>query len=92
MYLKAHKYQHYLYSNIISFVARHALDVISKEARTVSESVGLDKAICRCVLRVTHGLPCAHEIVVHLLGNNPITLDEVHPNWKKLNMTSLRPH
>ncbi|KAK9118965.1 hypothetical protein Scep_017058 [Stephania cephalantha] len=87
MHLMAHEYQHHLYSNIKGFVARHALDVICKEARTVSDGVGLDKAIYGCVLRATLGLACAHEIALHSLDDSPIIFDKVHLYWKKLNMT-----
>lgn len=29
--------------------------------------VGCDKVACRCVIRTTHGLPCACELVVFQL-------------------------
>lgn len=48
--------------------------------------IGIDSFACRCQLRHIHGLSCAHEITNHSRQGHPITLDSVHPYWRKLDM------
>lgn len=48
--------------------------------------IEIDPSACRCQLRHTHGLPCAHEIADHSRQRCPIPLDSVHHFWHKLNM------
>ncbi|KAK9102958.1 hypothetical protein Sjap_020212 [Stephania japonica] len=92
MHIVVHEFQHRMYNNIVGFVSKHAFDVISREARLVSEGgVGHDFSLCGYVLRVTHGLPCAHEISIYMLDGNLIGLDESYPHWKKLNMMPIEP-
>ncbi|XP_028057844.1 PKS-NRPS hybrid synthetase CHGG_01239-like [Camellia sinensis] len=42
-----------------------------------SNSVGIDVATCGCVLRRTHGLPCAHEIADYTRQGRPIPLSSI---------------
>jgi hypothetical protein len=48
--------------------------------------VGTDKNKCGCTLRSTCGLPCACELGGYSLRGEPIPLNSVHGNWKKLTM------
>ena len=45
-----------------AFVSCHALDILLEEKKR-GEYVGIDVSSCGCVVKRTHGLPCAHEIV-----------------------------
>ncbi|XP_028075130.1 protein FAR1-RELATED SEQUENCE 3-like [Camellia sinensis] len=51
-----------------------------------SNSVGIDVIACGCILRRTHGLPCAHEIAEYFQQGRPIPLSCVNPYWRKLDM------
>lgn len=43
------------------YISHHVLNLILREIKR-SYKVGIDKNTCRCILRVTYGLPCAHKI------------------------------
>lgn len=39
------------------------------------------------MLRLTHGLPCAYEIVKYKKDDKPIPLECIDPHWRQLDMT-----
>ncbi|XP_028122576.1 uncharacterized protein LOC114319718 [Camellia sinensis] len=67
-----------------------ALEIILAESKRAS-SVGIDITACGCVVRHTHGFPCAHEIANYMRENRPIPLSSVCSYWTKLDMLST-PH
>ncbi|XP_028078008.1 uncharacterized protein LOC114279918 [Camellia sinensis] len=67
-----------------------ALEIILAKSKRVS-SVGIDITACGCVVRRTHGLPCAHEIANYMRENRPITLTSIYSYWTKLDILST-PH
>ncbi|XP_028086371.1 uncharacterized protein LOC114287276 [Camellia sinensis] len=46
--------------------------------------VRIDVAACGCVLRHTHGLPCAHKIADYMRQGRPIPLSSIHVHWTRL--------
>ncbi|RWR74561.1 protein FAR1-RELATED SEQUENCE 2 isoform X2 [Cinnamomum micranthum f. kanehirae] len=64
-----------------------ALEKILVETKRAN-SVGVDQDACGCVIRHTHGLPCAHEIAEYIKEDRPIPLDCIHPHWCKLDMSA----
>ncbi|XP_028126430.1 uncharacterized protein LOC114323155 [Camellia sinensis] len=52
-----------------------------------ANSVGIDVAACGCVLRCTHGLPCAHEIADYMRQGRSIPLTSIHV--EKLELTCI---
>ena len=66
-------------------VSISALEKILAETKR-ADSVGIDQDACGCVIRHTHGLPCAHEIAEYNREGRPIPLDCIHPHWCKLDM------
>ena len=65
------------------FVSCYALEMILEEKKR-GEYVGIDVSMCGCVLKQTHGLPCAHEIVQWNREGRGIPLSSIHPRWKQL--------
>ena len=51
-----------LYKGLLGLVSKYALVHIAEEFNKVN-FVGFDKKKCGCVLRYTHGLPCACELL-----------------------------
>lgn len=51
--------------------------------------LGCDASACGCVIRRTHGLPCAHEISDYMKEGRPIPLDAIHPHWRKLDISHM---
>ncbi|XP_026419240.1 uncharacterized protein LOC113315145 [Papaver somniferum] len=49
-----------------------------------SEDVGFDVGVCGCVLRLSYGLPCAHEIVQYFRNGTEIPLSKIDSQWKLL--------
>ncbi|KAH7849684.1 hypothetical protein Vadar_021481 [Vaccinium darrowii] len=51
--------------------------------------LGCDASACGCVIRRTHGLPCAHEISDYMKEGRPIPLDAIHHHWRKLDISHM---
>ncbi|XP_028067424.1 uncharacterized protein LOC114270176 [Camellia sinensis] len=60
-----------------------ALEYVLAESKRAN-SVGIDVATCGCVLRRTHGLPCAQEIADYTRQGRPIPLSSIHVHWTRL--------
>jgi len=73
-----------LYNKLQGFVSRSALSHITDEYDRV-KSVGTDSSKCCCVIRTTHGLPCACELARYSTMSHLIPLEAIHVHWKKLN-------
>ncbi|XP_062012413.1 uncharacterized protein LOC133728965 [Rosa rugosa] len=78
-----HDFKHEYLKELISYVSITALNKIVCEANR-ADSIKKDVACCGCVIRVTHGLPCAHEIAEYKRSNRPIPIDAVHNHWRQL--------
>ena len=64
-----------LYKKLLGMVSRYALNQIVVEFDNVSY-VGISNCRCGCVMRTTHGLPCACELARYVVGSIP--LDVIH--------------
>lgn len=65
------------------YISHHALGLILEETKR-SRNIGIDKMTCGCVLRGTHGLPCAHEILDYDRQGVTIPLSACDSHWRKL--------
>ncbi|XP_073221248.1 uncharacterized protein [Cicer arietinum] len=84
-YDEEHEHRNPFYQRLNTFVSTEAQRRIAEEYDKV-EWVGTDKSICGCSLRRTYGLPCACELGQYKLMGEPIPLDSVHIQWRKLSM------
>lgn len=50
-----------VFKELRGFVSRNALNMIFCESKQ-ADYIGLDPLACGCVVRCTHGIPCAHGI------------------------------
>jgi len=72
------------FRNLRGVVSTVALDLLHSELLRM-KNVGDDQFLCGCVIRKTHGLPCAHELAC--LGPlTPIPLDIVDNHWSRLHL------
>jgi len=69
---------------MVDFVSKYALMHIAKEFDWVKH-VDFDSECCACIVRRTHGLPCACELAGYDL--NIISLNEVHALWTRLSFS-----
>ncbi|KAL7236169.1 hypothetical protein ACSBR1_019437 [Camellia fascicularis] len=84
-----HKFKPAQFKDLRGNVSIAALEMIFAEAKRAAV-VGIDDVACGCVVRRTHGLPCAHEIADCMRENRPIPLTSVNPHWSKLDMFNIR--
>ncbi|KAH6801481.1 hypothetical protein C2S52_001945 [Perilla frutescens var. hirtella] len=84
-----HSFTPALFRELRGLVSRKALNMILIESKRAND-VGIDTTLCGCVIRRTHGLPCAHEIAEFLRDFRPISLSTVHPHWLKLNLKKVQ--
>ena len=50
--------------------------------------VGIDSSRCGCVMRTTHGFPCACELARYVVGSIPLGV--IHMFWRKLSFSDQR--
>jgi len=75
-----------LYKCLVGMVSKYALMHITEEFNKV-KIIGFDKKNCGCVLKYTHGLPCASKLIRYAFGVIP--LYEVHVMWTRLSFSDL---
>ncbi|KAI3848570.1 hypothetical protein MKW92_021703, partial [Papaver armeniacum] len=65
-------------------ISHAALELITLEVSSLGKSRFGGR--CLCILRKTHGLPCACEILNSHKNCSHISLDSIHEHWKHLSM------
>ncbi|KAH1229171.1 hypothetical protein GmHk_10G028998 [Glycine max] len=76
-----HVYKKTLYKRLLGMVSRDALNQIASEVDCL-RYLGNNLSSCGCVMRSTHGLPCACELSRYIAGSIP--LESVHLFWRRL--------
>ncbi|XP_028099074.1 protein FAR1-RELATED SEQUENCE 5-like [Camellia sinensis] len=64
-------------------VSISALEYLLVESKRAN-SIGIDIEAYGCILRHTHGLPCAHKIADYIRQDRPIPLATIHSQWRQL--------
>ncbi|XP_052171683.1 PKS-NRPS hybrid synthetase cheA-like [Diospyros lotus] len=85
--LVQHNFRSEIFRELRGIISRNAMNMVSKQTE-MAQKIGVDKVACRCVIRSTHGLPCAHEIAELMMEGRPIPLSFVHPYWTKLDLVN----
>ncbi|GJY02704.1 hypothetical protein Tco_0360856, partial [Tanacetum coccineum] len=80
-----HRYDIPHFQNLNRFISLYALDIIFHEFQKCGDVEIYEN--CRCQLRTSYGLPCAHEQAVYLYNGQPLLLDVVDAFWKKLDFS-----
>ena len=78
LHVIGHTFNVQLYKMLVDSISKHALILIAEEFDRVND-VGFGSERCGCVLRQTHGLPCACQLARYVMG--VIHLNEVHVMW-----------
>ncbi|KAI3942835.1 hypothetical protein MKW92_049244 [Papaver armeniacum] len=78
-----HEYLLPAFKELRGCVSHKAMALLLLE-RNRSEDVGFDVGVCGCVLRLSYGLPCAHEVVQYFRNGTEIPLSEIDSQWKLL--------
>lgn len=81
----SHVYHKKEFKNLRGVVSLTALEIIHLELAKVTSLRYENERLCHCVLRKTHGLPCAHDL--EKLGPNaeiPVSL--IHVHWTRLHI------
>ncbi|GJV63922.1 FAR-RED impaired response 1-like protein [Tanacetum coccineum] len=80
-----HRYDIPHFQNLNRFISLYALDIIFHEFQKCGDVEIYEN--CRCQLRTSYGLPCAHEQAMYLYNGQPLLLDVVDAFWKKLDFS-----
>ncbi|XP_028075934.1 uncharacterized protein LOC114278123 [Camellia sinensis] len=78
-----HQFKPSHFRELRSNISITALDHVLAESKR-ADDVSIDASVCGCVVRRTHGLPCAHEIADYIRQGRPIPLDSINPHWRTL--------
>ncbi|KAL5180106.1 Receptor-like cytoplasmic kinase 176 [Glycine soja] len=79
-----HVFKVTLYKKLLGMVSRYALNQITAKFERVHYA-GKNPSHCGCIMRTTHGLPCACELARYVVGT--ISLDIIHMFWRRLSFT-----
>ncbi|KAH1243480.1 hypothetical protein GmHk_07G020554 [Glycine max] len=79
-----HAFKKILYKRLLGMVSRYALNEIAAEFERVHYA-GNNPSSCGCVMRSTHGLPCACELSRYVVGSIP--LNSIHMFWRRLSFS-----
>ncbi|KAL5127625.1 hypothetical protein HKD37_14G040009 [Glycine soja] len=63
-----HVFKVTLYKKLLGMVSRYALNQIAAEFECINYA-GIDSSRCGCIMRTTHDLPCACELVRYVIGS-----------------------
>ncbi|XP_057806170.1 PKS-NRPS hybrid synthetase cheA-like [Salvia miltiorrhiza] len=85
-----HNFKPTLFRDLRGLISRKALNEILDESKRAN-NVGVDITLCKCIIKSTHGLPCAHEIAECQRNLCPISISKIHPHWLKLNLEKSQP-
>ena len=75
-----HVFKKTLYKRLLGMVSRNTLNEIVVEVEHL-RYLGNDPSSGGCVMRSTHGLPCACELSRYTIGS--ILVDSVHMFWRR---------
>ncbi|KAH1257319.1 hypothetical protein GmHk_03G007319 [Glycine max] len=84
MHVVGHVFKVTLYKKLLGMISRYALNEIAAEYEHVPY-VGKNPTRCGCVMRSTHGLPCACELSKYVVGSIP--LETIHIFWWRLSFS-----
>ena len=76
-----HVFKVTLYKKLLGMISMYALNEIAVEYECVAYA-GKNHSRCGCVIRTTHGLPCACELSKYVVGSIP--LETIHIFWRRL--------
>ena len=76
-----HVFKNTLYKSLLGMILRYVLNQIAAEFKRLHYA-GNNPSSCGCVMRTTHGLPCACELSKYVFGCIP--LDSIHMFWRRL--------
>jgi len=79
-----HVFKVTLYKKLLGMVSRYALNQITAKFERVHYA-GKNPSHCGCIMRTTHGHPCACELARYVVGT--ISLDIIHMFWRRLSFT-----
>ena len=79
-----HVFKVTLYKKLLGMVSRYALNQIAAEFERVHYA-RKDPSRCGCIMRTTHGLPCACDLARYVVGMIPF--DTIHMFWWRLSFT-----
>ncbi|KAJ4715736.1 FAR1-related sequence [Melia azedarach] len=76
------------FEELQGFISTDALHMILRELKR-AHSIGVDAHACGCIIRLTHGLPCAHEIAEFKRESQPIPLESIDSYWRMLDLVPI---
>jgi len=85
MHVVGHAFKVTLYKKLSGMVSRYALNEIAAKYEHVPYA-GKNPSRCGCVMRSTHGLPCACELYKYVVSSIP--LEKIHIFWRRLSFSN----
>jgi len=75
-----------IYSQLICRVSLEAMALIDKQLEAASDASPYLVDMCACPIKITHGLPCRHDIADYRNRGVPIPRERINVHWRTLSM------
>ena len=76
----------YIFSNVICQISLEALELIDEQLQYADTASPFIAGYCDCTIKVTHGLPCMHDLANYRSLCIPIPLRDIDSHWTRLCM------
>ncbi|XP_058223227.1 uncharacterized protein LOC131332936 [Rhododendron vialii] len=62
------------------------MELINVQLQCAEDASYLQFQLCDCTIKITHGLPCRHDLAYYRWYFMPIPIQSIHDHWTKLSM------
>ncbi|XP_057459246.1 uncharacterized protein LOC130749908 [Actinidia eriantha] len=77
---------YYIFNDVICQISLEALEFINEQLQYADTASPFIAGYCDCTIKVTHGLPCMHDLANYRSLCIPIPLRDIDSHWTRLYM------
>ncbi|XP_058217409.1 protein FAR1-RELATED SEQUENCE 5-like [Rhododendron vialii] len=75
-----------LFQQVRTRISLEAMELIDVQLQCAEDASYLQFQLCDCTIKITHGLPCRHDLAYYRWYSMPIPIQSIHDHWTKLSM------
>ncbi|KAI8535884.1 hypothetical protein RHMOL_Rhmol10G0209300 [Rhododendron molle] len=75
-----------LFQQVRTRISLEAMELINDQLQCAEDASYLQFGLCECTIKITHGLPCRHDLAYYRWYSMPIPIQSIHNHWTRLSM------
>ncbi|XP_058208243.1 uncharacterized protein LOC131321257 [Rhododendron vialii] len=75
-----------LFQQVRTYISLEAMELINVQLQCAEDASYLQFQLRDCTIKITHGLPCKHDLAYYRWYSMPIPIQSIHDHWIKLSM------